>query len=403
MEVFMKNLPKALWNLLTNRLFIMLIIISVLYYLLILKLFDLQIVNGEEYQRNLRLTTLKTLSISAPRGNIYDKFGRPLAKNESSFSLKLDPSIKIDYETYNTALYDFIKLLEANDEKYIDTFKISKTEPFVFLFDGNKTRENSWKKDMDLDSKLTAPEAMVKLREKFNISADLSNTEARKLIAIRSSVFLQRFRQYNTITVAVNVKPRTITLLEEEYAKYPSIYVETEPLRKYPEGKYFSHIIGRIANVSEEDLAADKEKKYTQFDIIGLTGLERAFEDNLKGVNGSKIVEVDNLRRPVNVIKEEEVLQGNKVFLTMDIDFQKKNYAILENVLKATLKNKLQGLSTKEAPIPVPKVLSGILKGSNISIEKILASNPQSYSESIRDYILSENPDIDVKTEDGFK
>jgi len=140
----MKLFIGDIFRFITNRLFISFVVMCVMFYVLAAKLFDLQIINGEDFQFNLRATFEQNISLKATRGTIYDRTGRPLAVNESAFILKLDPSVRSD--DINQKILNMMDLFEKNGETYIDNFPITKEEPFAFDFTGTGTKESRWKR-----------------------------------------------------------------------------------------------------------------------------------------------------------------------------------------------------------------------------------------------------------------
>ncbi|MBR1444562.1 MAG: hypothetical protein IJ583_13645 [Firmicutes bacterium] len=196
----------------TVRLIVFVVCVIIIFGILIVKLFRLQIVMGEFLQNQVVGTTLKEITVKAPRGSIYDRYGRPLAVNTSSFTVNLDPSVQV--EDLNGMLLELSNLLIENEEDLIDDFPISKEKPYIFLFNDDDIQEKRWKADMDLDESLTAEEAFYKLRVKFDIDKNLSDEDARKILSLRSTLYEKRFSQFIPITVAYNIKKETIGAIE---------------------------------------------------------------------------------------------------------------------------------------------------------------------------------------------
>ncbi len=386
-------------NFITNRLLILFITTALSFYFLVVKLFTLQIVEGESYQSFLQLTTTKEVTINAPRGTIHDRYGRPLAINESAYTIKIDPNV-IGKGDINSALYDLILLLEKNGEKYVDDFPISLHEPYVFLFDDNKEREKDWKENMVVDENLTAPETIEFLRKKFEIDENLSSLEARKLLSLRSAVYMQRYRKHEHITICFDVKSETVVSIEENNDKFTGIYVDVDFLRNYPQGKYFSHIIGYIRALNKKEELEMFGEGYSYYDIVGKSGIEMAFERELSGTKGSKVVEVTNLDKQLRTLKVNEPIQGSKIFLTLDAELQKKAYDILEETLKEVLVNKLSGLSSREAPITQKQFFKSLVNCNTISLQDIFSSLEESYSNSVKQYVLGVLPNAQIKTKE---
>lgn len=163
-------------------------IITVLAYcigiILLVQLFNLQIVHGNEYLEtsNTRLTRESVLK--AARGNIRDNSGTILAGTGTSNNLEIYKS-KIDTDTLNETILRVANVLEQHNCKYIDNFPI-KINPFAFTYN-NEEREKSWKKANKIDENLTAEEAFYKFKEKYQIKND-NIEEIRKIITIRYQI-----------------------------------------------------------------------------------------------------------------------------------------------------------------------------------------------------------------------
>ena len=94
----MDTFKERLAELLRNRLFVLLAAAAFIFTILVGRLFFMQIVHGEEEAENLTSSVTREVSIPAARGNIYDRYGRPLATNEAAFSVEIDDSITVDFE-----------------------------------------------------------------------------------------------------------------------------------------------------------------------------------------------------------------------------------------------------------------------------------------------------------------
>ncbi len=401
-----KKFFKKIIGFLTNRILMLFVITCFCFYLVVLRLFQLQIVNGESYQQNVKYTSLKTVTTSSPRGTIYDRHGRPLAVNKTAFTINIDPSIKSD--NLNLTIYHLINLLEKNGEEYVDDFPISKTQPFEFLFD-NQNRERRWKEDMGItDSNLSAQDTFEFLKDLFDIEKTmegipLTDIQIRNILSFRSMLYLQRYRQYAPVTISFDVSDKTIAAIEEEADKYLSIYVALETLREYPQGQYFSHILGYIGNISEEQLEANKAMNYTMNDKFGKAGLELSYQHELRGVPGETVVEVNNAGRRISLIDESPPIPGNKLFLTIDSDFQQRVYHILEESLRDTIINLLQLRSSQEEPMTLKEFFGSMILGYNISVKQIVSAQEDSYAFGIRQLIEDEFPEASTTTSEDIK
>ncbi|MCL2461672.1 MAG: hypothetical protein FWF44_03335, partial [Defluviitaleaceae bacterium] len=392
------NFLKRILNILTNRLLIISVVFVVLFYILLAKLFTLQIVEGETYKNQQEVTDTVTLPVAATRGCIYDRLGRPLAVNETAFTVLMDANTAITADTF----YQVVQLFEKNGETAVDTLPITKTEPYQFVWANSGTNETRWKTDMgfaDKDMGLDAADSFNKLRTKFKIPDDMPNSEARKVLNLCCMLYLQRYHTYDPITIAYDVKQDTVTTIEEQNARYTGIYVDTQDLRYYPEGVYFANIIGYtggMGGLSQDALDEKLAQGYSLSDKIGKTGLESSEESYLRGTSGSVTAEVDSLGKVVGYLPDKiDPQPGNDIYLTMDADFQKKFSDFLENALSQTLQNELLGIgatATADTHITLEEVFSSMVNGNVISVEQIMSSTQSDDSYAVRQYVLSANP-----------
>jgi len=398
-EVHMQNekLTQRIIRIFTNRLLILFICFSIMFYLLVIELFDMQIVNAGMYSNpNLSIPSFREMELVAPRGEIFDRHGRPLAVNEAAMILKIDPAA-IEMGDVNRTIYELINLLERNGEEYFDNFPISLNKPYIFLFGGNEGRERRWKRDMDVPEGLTAEETMVFLRRKFNIDDEMSILDARKVIGLRSEIYMRRFRRQEHITVAFDISRETLVAIQENNEIFPGIYVDYDFLRHYPEGRYMAHIVGHIRGLTEEWELEHFGEGYYFGRIVGETGVEFSLEHELAGNRGRKLVEVSNFGRELRSVPITDPQPGNRVFLTIDSRLQRDVYHILEDILAEAVINRLRGVAApREDAITPQQFFISMLRGPFISVAEIYDAPDYSRVIAIRDYLRRELPDLDT-------
>lgn len=366
-----------------NRQTFLLLFMGVCFLVLIVKLYVLQIVNGDYYVRNLKNTTVKTLSVEAPRGEIFDRYGRPLAINESTFTIQMDPQISGTAEQINDAIYNVCVLFNENDEDYIDELPLSAAAPYEFLFNDSSTRELRWKKDMGFAEEnynMTADESFQYLLEKFGIIVRDKDTNKltskydpelhREMLSFRSALYMQRYKKYTPVILCYDASPNTMSEIEEQPEIYRGISNDVTAVREYPTEKYTSLTLGYVRNISDEELTEYKktDKTYTLNDKIGKTGIEKAFEQELRGKNGTQVVETNNVGKIMNVLSSVEPEKGDNVQLTIDSRLQKKSYDILENYLRQIQIDHLQYKSAKDKNISTNAFYKSFVQNSNLSL-----------------------------------
>lgn len=472
-----------------NRLFVLLVIAAAIFAVLVCRLFYMQIVNGEEASAGITSSVTREVSMPAARGNIYDRYGRPLAVNEAAFSIEIDDSIAVDYEDKNEQvvklyekmkengytvtdnlpisrdtepkftisgdeleewktdigldkkqmrydaartleyLYDsygldgtvdenkkreivslginisdknimimnLIMTIESNGGEIVDELPVSEDRPYTFIIENEKEIQR-WKKDVSMDGEeldYTAEESMEYLIDLFGIPQNMSPAMQRKLAAVRYSLYLQRFKKYQPVTVAREINDKIIAEVKENLDIFPGVSVETESMRKYEEGDKFSNILGYIRQISDEELKEYEQYGYDSGDIVGKTGIEKVMELELNGKDGKMLVEVDNMGRKISTLETEAPVSGNDVFLTIDKDLQIAAYNYLEDALAEAIITRLTSELEKDVPVTLKQLFTSMIESGSISVSSIMKAE-EGYQLTLKTLILSYNKDIDI-------
>ena len=125
--------------------------------------------------------------------------------------------------------------------------------------------------------------------------------------------------------------------VEKELLKIAGIKIKTLNGRTYPYAEQTSHLIGYVQTITPEELEANFGKGYSSSSIIGKTGLEKSYEDKLRGLNGYEIYIADNKGNKKKTIIAREARKGEDVKLTIDINIQKSVYAQFKEDESATV------------------------------------------------------------------
>jgi len=293
---------------------------------LLIQLFNLQIVNGEEYRQtsNTRLTRESVLK--AARGNITDNSGTILAGTTTGYNLEIYKS-KIDNNTLNDTLLRVANVLEQHGSSYVDEFPIN-INPFKFTYN-DAEREKKWKKANKLDENLTAEEVFYKYKEKYGIQNE-NIEEVRKIIAIRFQIASEGYSSTKSVTIANNISIQCVHILNEQNDLFPGINIAEVPVRYYPKGTLASHVLGYTSKIGDTEYKLEKDNGYTINDYYGKSGIERIAEKYLKGKNGTKQIDMAVDGTITEEYVGEAAIQGADVVLTIDASLQ----AVTENALK---------------------------------------------------------------------
>lgn len=305
---------------------ILTVIIYIIGIILVVRLFNLQIVHGAEYreQSNTRLTRESVLEAS--RGSILDKTGAELVTSKMEFSLEMYKS-KVDTDTLNADILNMISVLEKYGISYVDSFPIN-INPFEFKISEDTLA--SWKKSNNLNDNITAEEAFDKFKNKYKIQNTEKIEEIRKIIAIRYELAQKGYSSTKSVTIAKNIPREAVSEFSESSEKFAGINIVVQPVREYKSGNLASHILGYASRINAEEYEARKNT-YSQNDIIGKTGIEYAFEEYLKGKNGIKQIDMSVDGTATAEYISQEAIAGSDIVLTIDANLQRVTETALAN------------------------------------------------------------------------
>lgn len=369
MQVNLFNTIKDFFaNLFKSRLIVLIAFFSVLSLVLIHRVFVLQIVNGEDYLENYTLSIRRTKEITGTRGNIYDRNGELLATNRLAYSIQIE-----DNGTYqntsqknkliNETLNQVIDMVESNGDSIITDFGIviNKDGEYEYLYaEGTKrlrfladiygyTKIDKLSKE---ERETTAEELMNflcadKRKKDYGFGIDQENLEKERvlqLVTIRYGMHLNSFKKYIPTTIASDVSDETVAMIKENLYELQGISVGEEYLREYPEGKYFSSIIGYTGKISQDEydaLTEEQQKTYSKTDIVGKAGIEQVMDEYLQGTKGEQVVYVNTVGKIIESESVKEPKAGNDVYLTIDKELQITAYNLIEEKLAGIILRKL--------------------------------------------------------------
>ncbi len=385
-----------------NRIFIMFVTICLMFIVLFFKFYTLQIINYDKYSNDLRASVQRQIEIPATRGLIFDRYGRPLALNKPTNVLKFDQQVRMKKNELNKVLLDVVHVIEKNGDTYIDNVPISKEAPFKFTMNTQHIKSFIYTipySGEDHRQELltyTADELITYLKKQFEISDTISDQDARKIIALRAEIYKLAYYKYKLVNVAFNISERTVNEIEENHSKFPGVTVEVEPIRYYPESQLFGNILGYTRTITDAQYEQFKSLGYDKDDVVGQVGIEQSMEKELRGKKGSEIVEVDNVGRRVHTITREDQIQGNNVFLTIDLDFQRDTYESIERRLSDALIERLKGGSKYVKALKSKELIISLIESNQLSIDKMKIAAPSSSQKTIYDKLFASYEEIDT-------
>lgn len=303
---------------------ILVVITYIIGTILIVRLFNLQIVNGSTYRETSNTRLSRESKIEAARGNIVDRSGNVLATTTTTFNLELYKT-KSDDESLNKCILNLIELLNKYKKEYPDNFPVNE-DSTGFKIQGEEL--SKWLTKYRLNQNATPEEVVKYFKNKYKITNE-DIKDVRKIIAIRYEITTKGYSSTKSITLAKNVSREIIAQISERNSDFPGITITTDSERKYNYGTLASHIIGYIGKISENEYNNNSDI-YDNDDYVGKTGIESSMENYLRGKDGTEEIEMSVDGTVTGESTTNEAVQGSSVVLTIDAGLQE----VTENALK---------------------------------------------------------------------
>ena len=345
------------------------------------RLIFLQLVNGDSFTAQATNTTDYKFTVTAARGDIVDSEGERIASSTTGYSVVLNKLLMGD-EDLDTMLQKIVGLLGKNGESWNDSLLIGQPDAaghYEFTAASDNAAEQkalaAMKDNLGLQQYATADDVMEKLVEDYDL-ADFSLYWQRVLSGIHYEMQLQAFSNVNNFVMAENVSEATVATIKENSLSLPGVEIVETSTRSYEQGTVLPHVLGRVGKITAEKWKVTdengqvtyplKEKGYNMNDIIGISGLESAYEDELRGKDGVETITRNSDGVIVNTALTTVPEPGHTVQLTIDSEFQKAvDQALAKNVewIKNTYADSKQ--ANAGAVVVIDVKTGGVLAASN--------------------------------------
>ena len=345
------------------------------------RLIFLQLVNGDSFTAQATNTTDYKFTVTAARGDIVDSKGERIASSTTGYNVVLNKLLMGD-EDLDTMLQKIVGLLGKNGESWNDSLLIGQPDAagrYEFTAASDNAAEQkalaAMKDNLGLQQYATADDVMEKLVEDYDL-ADFSLYWQRVLSGIHYEMQLQAFSNVNNFVMAENVSEATVATIKENSLSLPGVEIVETSTRSYEQGTVLPHVLGRVGKITAEKWKVTdengqvtyplKEKGYNMNDIIGISGLESAYEDELRGKDGVETITRNSDGVIVNTALTTVPEPGHTVQLTIDSEFQKAvDQALAKNVewIRNTYADSKQ--ANAGAVVVIDVKTGGVLAASN--------------------------------------
>ena len=270
------------------RLGVLGIVVIALFVPLFARLWYLQVLSSESFTEAAEANRIRVVQVEAPRGRILDRDGTVLVDNRVSIVVTVDR----------------VRFAELEDRE---------AEQMLERLAAELTRYGT-------------PMTPEQLQDRVD---DV------------------RYSRYAPVPVAEDATEELKIYVEEHQELFPSVAVERVAVRRYPFGTRAAHVIGSVGEINDEELEdrVNKPKTYIRGNQIGKTGVERIYEDDLRGMPGQTVFEVDAMGDPVRILEDlsKPPIPGDDVWLTIDIETQALSEDLLAQALADARERRVSG------------------------------------------------------------
>ncbi|OOZ97499.1 penicillin-binding protein 2 [Bacillus cereus] len=339
----MKKQEKKSGRAVTMRLNILFFCVFILFSAMIIQLGKVQIIDGETYKNEVEKRENATVSLSVPRGKIFDREGNPVVDNKSLRTITYTKmkGVKSE-EILKTArqLADIIEIPQEDIDKLTETDKKdfwmqlnpTLTEKLVSKKEINKFRD----KDItgkNLDKKI---EELKRKRVTDKNLQDLTDKDI-KVLAIKSK--MTSGYQMAPQIIKKDVSEKEFTIISEGLANLPGVDVSVDWERVYVNDGLFRSVLGNVSD-SDEGLPSERldyylVRDYSRNDRVGKSYIEQQYEDVLHGTKKEVRSVADKQGTTIRTETISEGKSGKNLTLTIDMELQKKVEESIEKILKA--------------------------------------------------------------------
>lgn len=428
-----EDFKENLINTITSRTFVLTIAMILIAVVIIERIFDLQIVHGEEYLDSFETKIMKERTISGSRGCIYDRNGNLLAYNELAHSVTIEDvyeNSKMKNYNLNSTIATLIQMLEKNGDTTVRDFKIDLDDNGRYAFTVEDTQLLRFLADVygclsiddlkEQERTATAEEVVEYLCgwSRFRIgeytSEDTKDTfipgngytkeEVLKILTIRYDMNTNSYQKYIATTVATDVSEETVAVIMENCNELEGVSIVEDTVRKYVDSIYFAPIIGYTGKVDQEELKElqTKNNAYDLNDTVGKLGIEKSMESWLQGKKGSETVFVNNVGKVIETSNYVEPAAGNDIYLTLDKDLQIACYKILEEKLAGILYSNIintkefntENVTSSKIKIPIYDVYFALINNNIINLSHFEETTAAENEKAVYDSFLARKEDV---------
>ena len=296
-------------------------------------LYDAQILHGSENRARSISSNATSEVVPASRGIITDRNGKVLVSNRLAYTLVFDRSGFTDDASLNDAILRLIRLCQETGTAWNDTLPIAQTGSFLRCTNDRSESFTQYLEKNKLTTTAAGRQLIAEMRALYHVDESLSEKDARLVIGVRYELHSR-----DSYTFAEDVSSEVLSLITD--GRYEGVSIRTASARVY-NTTLAAHILGTIGPIWQEEWSSNEktgyvgyaDKGYSMNDLVGKDGVEKAFEEYLRGTDGRRLITTDEDGKLTGELYTREPQPGGTVALTLDIDLQ----ADVERALAQTI------------------------------------------------------------------
>lgn len=411
-----RNIKNFFNQIFQSRVLFLAILFVCMASVLLLRLFQLQIINGADSQTDFLMRVIKTRSLNSTRGNIYDRNGKLLAYNELAYGITIEDNgsysgsdglsaTQVKNRSINEDLAQILHTMDQNGDEIDNDFSITLTgdERYEFTVSGSKLQRFradiygkpdvgalGYDDKLGYDTAAATPDQVMEYlcsdrSSCFDISETYEKTDAYRIAIIRYKMRQNSYQKYIATKIASDVSENTVAYISEHASELQGVEITEDTIRRYNDSQYSAHLIGYTGQIDEDEFIAfgggNANSEYSRTDTVGKSGIEQYMDKELKGKKGEEKLYVDNLGKELETIERTEPVAGNDVYLSIDMDLQKAVYHLLEQEISGILYSNIINAKTYEShgssdvKIPIDDVYYALLNNNVIQIDHFHAKD----------------------------
>ncbi len=310
---------------------IVIVLLALAVYLVFL--YQLQIIEGEEYYNRSNEVSTSESPITAARGNILDRYGRIMVSNKECYNLEIDIDKLFANDDPNAVILELVEMVQGFGDDYIDDLPITMTPPFEYdpnMTEIQRTMLNAYFKDRGkaLPDNATAVELLSYMRTRYEIDNSYTAEQMRIIAGIRYSINVRYSINTADYIFVEDASMQLISAIMEN--KLVGIEVKRAYVRDF-NTDYAAHILGYVGLMTQEEFEKYSLMKYANDAMVGKDGVEYAFESYLHGKDGTVVETRNSSGTILSTVYTDEPEPGNHVYVTLDLALQEQVERILSN------------------------------------------------------------------------